>query len=298
MRLSNSHCSTTSQWQPVFAGVTAAAMEKRRRISCSPNVMVFVHSLAMSHHSVQAISHISSLDSLVVTGATVEDDWLTLARLLPVSVKNGFDPSKSFIQSVENGRLLDEVCFFSLSTSSSGNFSIWRRCCHLSSAVNNKRWCQRWFKVGNTSADIRQWLLFIECYRNGAVFVLDIIFVTVWGEAHPPGAGWQKANFRLGDESFRLWAHLSVALLSVMNPSDLLLVKLQAWTTSWARGSSSLESRNVFISLVSLLGACVFETLCYILCEAGAALWPVLMLTPHINSLKAQFNILGNTLIS
>lgn len=34
------------------------------------------------------------------------------------------------------------------------NFSqIWRRCCHLSSAVNNNRWCQHWFKMGNASAD-------------------------------------------------------------------------------------------------------------------------------------------------
>lgn len=54
--------------------------------------MVFVRLLAMSHGCLVAISHLSSLDSLVVTGVTVEDDWLTLALLLPLSLSSRFDP--------------------------------------------------------------------------------------------------------------------------------------------------------------------------------------------------------------
>lgn len=89
MRLSNSNCLTTSQGQPVFAGVNSGSDgKKHERIPCSPSVMVFVLLLAVSHHSLLTISQISSLDSLVVTGATVEDDWLTLAPLPPESVKN------------------------------------------------------------------------------------------------------------------------------------------------------------------------------------------------------------------
>lgn len=62
----------------LFNSLSVAAILCRRNSGgdgkSTKDVMVFVRSLAMSHHSVLVISHISSLDCLVVTGATVKDD--------------------------------------------------------------------------------------------------------------------------------------------------------------------------------------------------------------------------------
>ena len=135
---------------------------------------------------------------------------------------------------MKNGVLQNKCCFFQFSTSRGGNFSMWRRGCRLSLAANNNGWCQLWFKVGNTRADwatsscFWQWLPFIEYYPSLC------IKLNLWDnlKGNAPPRWWRNrrrdetaVNSWLWSHLFKVLAHMSITLPSVINTRGLLLLK-------------------------------------------------------------------------
>lgn len=141
---------SASQWQPFLAEMGG---KKHERISCCPNMMVFVRSqwviiLCLKPWLVcrQWSSSVGCLTHFGTSASYVCQNGLTI-----IYTESGeYDTSKWIMFS------------HSCKQAEVANSLICRRYRHFSGAVNNNRWCWHWFKEGDSSCLSWQWVSFTE----------------------------------------------------------------------------------------------------------------------------------------